>query len=190
MPQLLRDIRLYCVVASWSIWIGGFTFYFSVVVPTGGAIVGGTEQGFVTQQVTHWLNLIGVASLLLMLWNTIAARSRLLVATLSIMAVCQVSLIVMHYRLDALIDSRSRQIIDPVHFRTVHESYEIAATIQWLAGMIHLFGVVRTARQSVTGPGNERSRVAVGIEEKAAQDVPSDVLRASQSTSFPATAEI
>lgn len=146
--MLIRDIRLYCVLACWSLWIGGFTFYFGVVVPTGGAIVGGSEQGFVTQQVTHWLNLIGAASLLVLIWNAMAVRSRLLIATLCIMAICQVLLFAMHYRLDALIDTQTRTIIEPVGFRTVHESYEIAATVLWLAGMIHLFGVVRSVHRS------------------------------------------
>jgi len=144
-----RDIRLFCVFVSWSIWIGGFTFYFSVVIPTGGAIVGGSEQGFITQQVTYWLNLIGTASLLILLWNAIALRSRLLIATLSIMAFCQAALFAMHYGLDAVIDAQSRNVIEPARFRTLHEFYEIAATVLWLAAMAHLFGIVRAANRHV-----------------------------------------
>ena len=97
---LKRDIRLYCAIMAWSIWLGGFTFYFGVVVSVGGGIVGGTEQGFVTQQVTTRLNLIGVASLVILLWNALAGRSRLLMATLLIMALCHAALFTLHYQLD------------------------------------------------------------------------------------------
>lgn len=140
---MLRDFRLYCVFASSAFWLGGFAFYFGVVVPIGGAIVGGSEQGFVTQQVTHWLNLIGVVSMLFLAWNWATAKTRLQLATLVIVAICQIGLFVMHYYLDAMLDTKSRSVIEPTKFSTLHESYEAIATIQWVAGMVHLFGIVR-----------------------------------------------
>jgi hypothetical protein len=118
-------------------------FYFGVVVPAGGAIVGGLEQGLVTQQATHWLNLIGVAAMGVMLWNASATKSRLLIATLAVMAACQVALFAMHYQLDAMIDVKAREVIDTSSFHAMHEAYESVATIQWIAATVHLFGIVR-----------------------------------------------
>lgn len=141
----LRDIRVGCVILAWSIWIGGFMFYFGVVVPVGGAIVGGSEQGFVTQQVTFKLNLIGLVALSVMSWNTWVVRSRLLVVTLIIMVLCHVGLFVMHHRLDALIEARS---LAQSQFASLHESYEGLSTVQWIAAMAHLVGVVRAVCRS------------------------------------------
>ena len=45
---------------AWAIWWGGLSFYALFVVPIGTEIVGGFEQGFITQRVTNWLNAIGV----------------------------------------------------------------------------------------------------------------------------------
>ncbi len=45
---------------AWAIWWGGLSFYALFVVPIGTEIVGGFEQGLITQRVTNWLNAIGV----------------------------------------------------------------------------------------------------------------------------------
>ena len=47
-------------------WWGGLTFYSVVVVPIGSEQIGSTEQGFITQQVTWWHNLILAAMVVLL----------------------------------------------------------------------------------------------------------------------------
>lgn len=127
-------------------------FYFAVVVPAGGAIVGGSEQGFVTQQVTFKLNLIGLVALSVMSWNTWVVRSRLLVVTLIIMALCHVGLFVMHHQLGLLINVQSREVLAQLPFASLHESYEGLSTVQWIAAMTHLVGIVRATKGSGGSP--------------------------------------
>lgn len=55
VPQFLLTLVV-------GLWLGGLTFYAGIVVPIGTEIVGGTEQGFVTQRVTNWLNALGVVA--------------------------------------------------------------------------------------------------------------------------------
>src|SRR5262245_57620805 len=99
-----RAIGLYLVVAAWAFWMGGFSFYFGVVVPTGGEVIGASEQGFVTQQVTHWLNLSSVAVLAILLGHAMAAQSRFLLVTCGIMVAFQVTLFVVHAQLDHMLN--------------------------------------------------------------------------------------
>src|SRR5436190_15643209 len=66
-------LRRYLFTVATALWLGGFTFYSTVVIHTGHRVLGGLlEVGFVTQRVTSWLNLIGVVALLILLWNVIA----------------------------------------------------------------------------------------------------------------------
>jgi hypothetical protein len=66
-------LRRFLFVAAVAFWIGGFTFYGSIVIPTGIQVLHGhVKQGFITQQVTNWLNLSGVIGLPILLWNTLA----------------------------------------------------------------------------------------------------------------------
>src|SRR5262245_27277418 len=107
---MTRVIRLYLALAAWALWMGGFAFYFGVVVPTGGKVIGGSEQGFVTQQVTYWLNLIGLAALAILLWNVAACRDSLLLGTWALLAVLHVALFAMHWQLDGMIDAPKRMV--------------------------------------------------------------------------------
>lgn len=128
----------YLVLITWAFWMGGFAFYFGVVVPTGSTVVGGSDQGYVTQQVSYWLNIIGVVSLAVLLRTTVLARSRLLWGTWGLMAIFQIALFILHAQLDRLIIAPDRQILDQARFRQWHELYEGVATSLWVLGMAHL----------------------------------------------------
>ena len=63
-------IRRYAVLLIFAVWMGGFTFYTLIVIPTGGKVLGSERDvGFITQQVTNWLNWIGLLALLVLGWN-------------------------------------------------------------------------------------------------------------------------
>src|SRR5262245_18534966 len=109
---MTRTIRAYVALAAWALWMGGFAFYFGVVVPTGGKVIGGSEQGYVTQQVTSWLNLIGLASLAILLWNAVPDRDPLLLSTWALLAALHIALFAMHWHLDGLINASKRIVID------------------------------------------------------------------------------
>jgi hypothetical protein len=142
---MTRAVCQYFALAAWALWMGGFAFYFSVVVPTGGEVIGGSEQGFVTQWVTSRLNWIGVGALAILLFHAVHTRSRLLLTSWAILAVLHAALFSMHPQLDALIDASAHAVTNADRFHTWHEWYETAATVQWLVGMVHLAFIVRAA---------------------------------------------
>jgi hypothetical protein len=130
-------------------WMGGFTFYALVVIPTGNRVLGGSEQGLVTQQVSGWMNWIGVATLAILFIG--AWRSRALFASWFVMAAAQIALFWLHPHLDGLIDSAERAVVDHGRFYQWHRAYLIAATIQWLAAVLQLWWMT-AADQTPRGP--------------------------------------
>ena len=79
MTWLIGPIRRFLFIAAVAFWLGGFTFYTSVVIPVGTHTLGSVRQGFITQQVTGWLNVAGAFALPLVFWNMAAvwrARGR------------------------------------------------------------------------------------------------------------------
>src|SRR5438067_11181166 len=71
----MRVIWRFLVVAALMFWQGGFTFYSAVVVPLGQDIFG-KRQGFLTREVTDYLNLAGAIALLLLAWDVAAVSDR------------------------------------------------------------------------------------------------------------------
>jgi hypothetical protein len=76
-PLMRRSIFILSTLV-WALWWGGLTFYASVVVPTGARILHShTKQGFITQEVTNWINVTGmVAGLLLCKRSSIHAAMK------------------------------------------------------------------------------------------------------------------
>ena len=70
-------LRRFLVLVALMFWLGGFTFYAAVVVPVGQEDLGShLEQGFITRQVTKYLNLSGAIALLLLAWDVVASHDR------------------------------------------------------------------------------------------------------------------
>jgi hypothetical protein len=134
--------RRFLVLAALMLWQGGFTFYAAVVVHVGNEVLGShLQQGLVTRSVTNYLNLAGVAALVLWGWDIAATRDpaarrrqlrwaiwTLLVVTLGLLAW-------LHLRLDELIDLGARQIRDRTLFRELHSWYLNISTVQWAASL-------------------------------------------------------
>ena len=89
----MKAVARYLAVVSLALWIGGLSFYALVVVPVGTDVIGGTEQGFVTQRVTGWLNWIGVASLAVLLPSV---RTRWMLATWAVLVLTLIALFALH----------------------------------------------------------------------------------------------
>ena len=69
--------RRYLVLAALLFWQGGFTFYAVVVVPVGQEVLGShKEQGFITREVTKYLNWAGAIALVPLAWDLAATRER------------------------------------------------------------------------------------------------------------------
>lgn len=141
---MMRQLRRFLVIASLMFWLGGFTFYVSVVVPVGAAVLHShLRQGMITRQVTVWLNVAGAIGLLVLLWDMLAAvdparwRFRLRVGSWLFMVACQAGLFALHGYLDSMLDVRAMKIIDP-DFYLAHRFYLWAQTLQWLGGLLFI----------------------------------------------------
>ena len=137
----------FVVVSALAFWLGGLTFYAGIVVPIANRLLGSDQQGLVTQQVTNYLNAIGVAALVLLFGNGMLVRSRALMLVAGILTLAQAALFVIHQQLDRLLEARSAGF-DHSYFYAVHERYLIVVTIQWLTGLAALWYVLSTRKSS------------------------------------------
>jgi hypothetical protein len=143
-------VRRFLFMAAVAFWIGGFTFYTTVVIHVGHAVLGSQlKQGFITQRVTGWLNVAGAVVLPVLLWNTVAiwrVRGRvlqiLLMSTWLVMAAVQVELFALHPVMDRLLDARARAVLDYNRFDVLHAVYVTSSTVQWAAGLLHVWCAV------------------------------------------------
>lgn len=135
---LLEPWLQYVTILTWAFWMGGFSFYFGVVIRVGSEVIGDTQQGFVTQGVTLWLNRISILALAWFLVDAGMQRRRSLALACIPLAVTQAFLFWYHAKLDAVLSATSMTITDAEAFPSLHEAYEFTAAIQWLCAMIYL----------------------------------------------------
>lgn len=151
-------IRRFLLFFLWSFTFGGFLFYAGIVVPLGSSVVGVTTQGFVTRLVTDVLNASTAVTLLVLLWEAYAGRSRrgpmvnriLLVMTV-VITVCCICLSTLHARLDALLDPTELAVNDSEHFYGLHRIYLWISTMQWLCSLPILWILVNCDRGQPLG---------------------------------------
>ena len=132
--------RRFLVLTALCFSFGGFMFYASVVVPLGSRVLDATAQGFVTQQVTHYINASTAVTIILMTWDAIASRrnrswneNRVLAASIAIAAICCLCLIALHGRLDMLLNGIEFEVTDPTRFYQLHQVYLWLSIVQWAA---------------------------------------------------------
>ncbi|HWE04076.1 MAG TPA: hypothetical protein VG326_16845 [Tepidisphaeraceae bacterium] len=148
MTRLLSvaTLRRFLVYAVVSFWLGGFTFYAGVVVPVGMRVLGShLRQGFITQEVSQWINVAGAAAIIVLAWNTCVlfkdedvAFRYAIAGSLIVIAAVQVELFVLHPFLDRLLDAKGRHLLDSDRFDFLHRIYLTSATVQWGAGVVHV----------------------------------------------------
>lgn len=143
MRTVLRDLGRFVVFAVLAVWLGGLTFYAVIVVPIGTAQLGSTEQGFVTQQVTSQLNLIGVLVLIVLGALTLRHRTHIpLVATWCVLLAVQIGLFIDHAHLSRLMDPSHRTLLVN-DFYDQHRVYLWLTAIQWVTGWFWSWHAVR-----------------------------------------------
>jgi hypothetical protein len=169
-------LRRCLVVAALMFWQGGFTFYASVVVPLGQAILHPpTEQGFITRQVTNWLNLSGAVALLILAWDLLtthdasARRRGGRWLTWTGMLFTLVLLLWFHRRLDAFLNPDEMRLLDRPAFRAEHRWYLWLSTVQWGCCLIYIVLTLRAwqhedqaVRPSSLGVDQEAGEKRVG----------------------------
>jgi hypothetical protein len=150
----MRTLRRYLVLVALMFWLGGFTFYASVVVPIGTDVLGSAlRQGFITRRVTYWLNVAAVAALAVLVLDTWLTRdparwrSRTRAGLWLFMALCQAALLVLHAHLESLIQARGLIVLDPAAFRPPHRAYLWTHTLQWAAALVFIGLTLRAWRR-------------------------------------------
>lgn len=170
--------RRFLVLSALFFWQGGFTFYASVVVPIGQQMFGHLRQGFVTRQVTVYLNLAGAVALAVLLWDLMTTcdrmpwrrRSRWLLWIAMLLTL--LGLFWLHGWLDELLTVKGRIIRDPDLFRVRHRLYLWLSTVQWACSLLFLFVTLviwrkEDGRDNVSeNSGTANGRVREMIEEK------------------------
>lgn len=128
-------VLIYFHVLSWALWWGGLTLYAAIVVPTATESFGGTEQGFVTQRVTHWVHGIAAVYLASGAIVSIRTRSRWLTGLVAVQLVHLMLLVIVHWQLSAEMDFQLKTV--PDGFYSKHAVYLWITTSMWFVGLIH-----------------------------------------------------
>ncbi len=136
---MLARLRCFLLFQVWLAWQGGFFFYAAVVVPVGTDMLGSAAQGFVTQEVTRWLNVFGAVFHLLLAWTLAVERGaphwRLRVGIGATSAAMLVALFALHPVLDSFLDPIGQTVDRPKVFYRWHNAYLWISTVQWLLAL-------------------------------------------------------
>ena len=103
------------------------------------------EQGFITQQMANWLNLVGAVALMFIIWELAASpdsmrvRRRLRWSAALTMFATLVALTWLHQELDSLLSIDRLVVRDRSLFYEKHQWYLIISAAQWTAALIWLF---------------------------------------------------
>lgn len=141
--RVMTLLRRLLVLVALMFWLGGFTFYASVVVPIGADVLGSAaEQGWITRQVTLWLNVSGGVTLVLWAWDLAAepssphALQRLRWLLWLVLLGTLLALLWLHGLLEQHLDPEARRIVGRAAFRSLHRWYLWINTVQWAAGLV------------------------------------------------------
>ncbi len=136
IPQRrLRTARLFVTICALAFWQGGLTFYAIVVVPVGNRILTGGEQGFVTQEVTNWMNRLGMLVVAILVVHATHLRSRALWTVCAVLGATLAALLSIHAKMDRQIDPATFSVVDHDRFELFHEAYLVVVTVQWCAAL-------------------------------------------------------
>ncbi len=127
--------------------MGGFTFYALIVIPSAERVLGSIrDTGFITQQVTRWLNIIGASVLVIILWlatanwkNQPPRLRRGVVGCWLIMALAQLGLFLTHPLMDSLLEPQGHKLQHFERFENLHTLYLTFATTQWCAALLQIW---------------------------------------------------
>ena len=119
-----------------SIWWGAFTFYAGIVVTVGMQVLGShLQMGFITQQVTVYLNVFSLIVFLMYVYclhNEEFTSDSLVEQIVAISIIgFQLLLFLLHYYLTDLLDFEKHIIINQDNFYLLHRIYLIIETLIW-----------------------------------------------------------
>ena len=118
---------------AWAIWWGGLSFYAIIVVPIGTELIGGVEQGFITQRVTLWHNGLSISFVICLAIEAYSRKSRVLWVVFSLLMMIDIALVVGHAKLTSQMDFKQQSV--PSGFYAQHASYLWITAVEWVIGM-------------------------------------------------------
>lgn len=125
------------------LWQGGFMFYAAVVVPVGSEVLGSHQaQGWIARSVAIYLNLAGLAALIVWVWDIATAvdpRNKRRRSRWALWVVLLLTLGLqfwLHPQLDGYLDLESFRILDQPSFYFLHRWYLNVSMVQWLGSLI------------------------------------------------------
>lgn len=134
--------RRVLVFQAFLLWQGGFVVYAAIVVPIGTELLGSAAlQGTITQQVTRWLNLLGVGWCAVMTWELastwkVGGRPWTRAVILALSAGLLAGLFAIHPIMSGLMDAESARVVDKPTFRRWHIAYLWISTLHWLLALV------------------------------------------------------
>jgi hypothetical protein len=131
-----------------SIWWGVFTFYACIVVPVGMDVLGShTQMGFVTQEITKYLNIISLILFIIYAYtlrNDEFSEDVLIEQIISFSLIgFQLLLFVIHIFLTDLLDFKNHIVLNQEKFYVFHRVYLIIETLIWLVVSWRLFVLIK-----------------------------------------------
>ena len=149
-------LRRFLWIIAFAFWMGGFSFYGGVVIAVGSRVVAGGEAefGFITRQVTNWLNLSGGAALVIFLmnllidWQMLPRLGRWAIFAIWLgMAAMHGGLLATHPAMDQLLDPESLGIRELTRFHRLHKAYILMSSLQWVGSLVLLLLTLWTWRE-------------------------------------------
>lgn len=130
---VIGTLRPLLLILLFALWWGGLTFYALIVVPIGSDVTSIVEQGFVTQRVTLWHNLLLTVVTICVVAEAFFRRSgRWWLLSVSLLFV-NIALVVMHWTLSGMVDVEEFSV--PTEFYRLHAVYLWLTTAEWLIGL-------------------------------------------------------
>lgn len=153
LTSILKAIWCYLAVFVNALWVGGFTIYTAVVLRVGSRVVGGLEQGHITQKVTgilHWFALaVLITAALDVLIHWVVPTKKLRIArcvVLVLMSVALFSLFPLHSQMSGLMEGVGFVKPDTELFFPMHQRYQSIITLFWLGSVVELGFLLSTHR--------------------------------------------
>ena len=116
-----------------ALWFGGFTVYAGIVIPIGSELIGETTQGFITQKVSFWLNLIGIIAIIsLGIWIFFFQRIKKFLLLYALLVFSLIGQLYLHGVLTHQLDMEAMEVSSGNFYR-FHQIYLWLSTLQWLA---------------------------------------------------------
>lgn len=126
-------VRPLLLILLFAIWWGGLTFYALIVVPIGSDVTSSVEQGFVTQRVTFWHNLLLTLLTICVVAEALFRRNLRWWLLLASMLLINAALLFLHWKLSGMIDVAELSV--PSEFYRMHALYLWLTTAEWLIGL-------------------------------------------------------